>query len=308
MRQPLEFRKHILNWVGGREGVLAEARQVLADEKPQAGIDAARRRAVDAVLDAAKALTRVPLGLHVDAHLAAALDEYEMEEGYRPTGADFEIVQVMALDGEVLAALDDLGPIVVKARLGEKTVGGLVADAICAVPVGDKAKSLAFLGVTTEDVEVLAAERVVSQPLVETLDIWDTNDNDETADPWDDDTAVAQQEERRSPKSDAAGSSPAGGATQRRGKGEPSDQLLPGETPLTTACVAALDVLCRKSSATEQDVGDVIDVSRAMMNKYRYRKTAWVPTPAQVDGIYTLVEQFYMLFADARNDIDGARP
>ena len=96
MPQSLEFRNKIVEWVGGREGVLAQARYMLATAAPltRAG-DAsriepasARRHVVGVVLQAAKALSEPGLAAHVDAHVVTALDEYELMEGDRLTGAD----------------------------------------------------------------------------------------------------------------------------------------------------------------------------------------------------------------------------
>lgn len=363
MPQPLEFKKHVVGWVGGREGALAKAREMLATTHPltRAGDaskiepDSARRHAVEVVLTAAKALSEPRLAEYVDAHVAAALDEYELMEGFKPSGAFLEAAIAAALEGEVLAALDAVLPHMRRAEREKRSVGEVVAEAVCAVPVGDRTASLAFLGITVDDVEGLAAEsrgirglRAGDVVEVVSQDPWDeppplaadeppplAADEASGIDPWDvvDDVHQSDLDAMRADwdapagvgiaqtSADAAllrdvvireelnenGSMDVQKATRQR-KGDTPAAPLPGETPLATACVAALDVLCRRSSATEEDVGRALGVLRAQMNKFRYRKTAWVPTSAQVSGLYALVDQFQTLFADVRNGIDGARP
>lgn len=320
MPQPLEFRKHVVAWVSGREGVLTKARDMLATTHPltRAGDasniepDSARRHAVDVVLASTVALVEPHLAAHVKAHIKAALDEYEMSEGFLPDGAFLEAALVAALDGEVLAALDAVMPYVRQAQREKRNVGEVIAEAICAVPVGDKAKSLAFLGVTVDDVEALAAEsrglrglRAGDTVEVVSQDPWD-EPAQPAADPWDDDTAeVDWNEPAEGPKPEPQTAAP---AATRQHKGDAPTAPLQGETPLATACVTALDVLCKKSSATEEDVGKAIGVSRAMMNKYRYRKTTWAPTSEQIASLRTMLLQFYGAFGNATAAIDSARP
>lgn len=164
MVEPLKFRDRIPEMVGGRDGVLATARDMLrtthpltrASDPSRIERDSARRHVVETVLAAVQARLREPLAALLDDKVREVREEIYFLEG-EDHSRDLRPEIHEALRGEVWGDGGVLSETEYESAVRTCVDAAAMASTILAKPITDKARALAAVGVTT-DIEALVDE------------------------------------------------------------------------------------------------------------------------------------------------------
>jgi len=307
MPEPIKFKHLIAEMAGGRDAIMAVAREQNAEALAKGAAPTTKALAVEHILEAIRMQVSKPLTKLFKAHMCAVEDEYELVEGPNP-GDDNESAETWwsgirtalsdALDGETLELIgvDDLADWIIE----DEPVEALVT-LILEKGIKDPANALAKCGITKEDITSLITPSLMAAPR-------GTHGSPEL------DADAAKLEamgEDPGPTIEAltidvvdVGSQtmniPVGRATRKRAP------KIDGPTPVTAAAAAALTALIDHSAYKEADVAAALGVSRTQALNYRTGKTLWEPSDAQMGALRELFDAALAKLRLPLGELEGA--
>jgi hypothetical protein len=268
MPEPLKFLDRIPAMTGGKEAVLAKARE-LVETIPDAAQPAKAKQkwAVSLITQAIKEQLRDPLEKLFDAHVAAIENEYILLEGDPPedSGADADAWNAGLQGASEAAFAGDttkvIGVMKMRGWVRSDAPTMDLVEMLLENAISDTANAFSKLGITPEDIEALIPKAT-------------TPDAPAPA-------AAAPARRHRSPK-------------------------VEGPNALTEASKGVLAALKEHSGVSDADVAAALGVSRASIIGYRDGKTLWEPSEAQIQALNALVDGAIKPLCDALNKLSAA--